>query len=198
MNEIMQAKRNEVIESRRPRPPSAVLKPHLGPHLGCRKFPAVRDFLMAVGRLGDHHMPEDIMARHRAEARAAEEGLPEESELERSRAAYADAAEGRATRAEIGAITAAMLDALPTFDTARAPGYLDGLLFALEVEAEAEPFSAAALAGAAFRILRAETFAPPPDKVLEAVREEQRRYQGRAAILARVLEGKSALREAAA
>ena len=53
----------------------------------------------------------------------------------------------------------------------------DALLFVLEAEEQVEPFSADALAGAAFRMLRSERFAPAPDKLVEALRDEARAYE---------------------
>lgn len=204
MNQITTVDRSTLApaEKARGKPPSAVLKPHLGPHIGRRRFgQEFGEFLKAIGRVEDCHHGAwyaDMQARHRREAEEIAAALPGDAELERLRDAYAAAAEGRATRKEIAAITAALLDALPTFDAAKAPGYLDGLLFALEVEAEAEPFSAQALAGAAFRLMRAETFAPPPDKLLSAIREEQEGYRGRSLVLAHVIKGKDRLRKVAA
>lgn len=197
---IPAAERGQIAKSdTKPRPPSAVLRKHLAAHLRCRSLgPEFGDFMQAIARLRDSHWSAELRERFRAEAEALARRLPTDAELERARAIYAEAAEGQATRAQIGAIVGAMLDGLSTFSTDKAPGYVDVMLLTLETEAETAPFSAAALAGACYRLARSETWPPAPDAVVEAMREEQRRYASRADVLAHVLEGKATLRKVAA
>lgn len=188
MNEIAKSNPRAIdqTQGQRAKPPSAVLQPNLGPHFACRRFEAALcDFLQATGDLRALNGRGGTISR----ARRAAHALPTDAELDRLRSGLVEAAEGQATRAQIGAITAAFLDALPSFNAAKAPGYLDCLLFTLEAEIQVEPFSAQALAGAAFRLLRSEIFAPPPDKIIEAVREEQRRYRANASVCRLTLDG---------
>ena len=106
----------------------------------------------------------------------AAEALPSGGDLRAMQNALTTALESTATQAEISSITAALCDAIPTFDPMKAPGYLDALLFVLETENSVEPFCPQALAGAVYRLMRSERFAPNPDALLDAIREETKRY----------------------
>ena len=161
-------------QSQKPKPPSVVLKDYLRPHLitkrkldgGSRLIYELRDLhikCITPDRIDywssfDHALPEtDVL----------------ESDIDIIRAALSEPLD----RSQIASITAAMCDAIPTFDAVRAGGYLDALLFALEAENAVDPFCPAALAAAAYKLLWSERFVPEPQKVIETLREEQERLK---------------------
>lgn len=166
MNEIV-LQRTEMPATRenRPRPPSVVLRRHLDAH-GERQrlIKIVSKFVKAAADLRTFR-GHSLSGGYADEYRDADQKLPSSEKLNR----MLSDVERRpaATAREIATITGAMIDAIPTFDASRSPGYLDALLLTLEQEASIEPISAEDLAVAAFRILRSERFAPTPDKVLK-------------------------------
>ena len=194
MNELTTPNKGHIVSAENsPKPPSAVLKPYLGPHVALRhlnkeicEFIQDTDFLRYGSRSHD-------FAKKVAFAEELARKLPADADLNRLLDAMPIA--GVATHAEIASIIGAMCDSLATFDAMKAPGYLDMLLLTLELESEIERFSAQALAGAAFKILRSERFAPEPDKLVAAVREEQKAYRCRAHLLGLVLERRGQLRD---
>ena len=172
---ISKPDRRPIAEKNPPRArlPSAVLWPHLAAHLVWMRLPKGAGKVLEAIRFRDQHMT----ASRQEEALIAANALLVDGDLMAQADTLSDALENVATRVEIGSITAAMCDSIPTFDPIKTPGYLDALLFVLETENETKPFSAQALAGGVYKLLRSERFAPTPDTVLEAIREEQRQYR---------------------
>lgn len=98
------------------------------------------------------------------------------------------AGEGCATRAEIARITGAMVGGIPTFDLEKHAGYLDALLFALELKAKVEPFSAEVLAAAAYETMTRSRFIPEPGALIDGIRAQQKTLSNRKWVLERVLD----------
>ena len=169
-----------IAEKTPPRPqlPSVVLRPYLDVKLLCRGcMGEMLEFSSAVVRFEDERRYVNLdRSESLKRVLDAAEALPSGDDLRAMNDTLSTALESVATQAEISSITAAMCDAIPTFDPMRAPGYLDALLFVLETENAADPFCPHALAGAAYKLLRSERYAPNPDTLLEAIREEQGRY----------------------
>lgn len=153
--------------------PSAVIAPKLSAHILLIKPPTLVYRLLSrwreVGRYHSNGVPN-------AEIEMLTNELPETLSLRNEIDTLDDAVNGTATRQDITGMVSAMLDAIPTFDPCKHVGYLDGLRIALEAENSARSFSPQALAGASLKLLRSERFAPPPDLVIETVREEQDKY----------------------
>jgi len=162
----------------RSKPPSVILKRYLGVNILCRgSLREMLEFCSTVVRFEDERRYTNPDRSKSLEAVLyAAEALPSGGDLRAMQNALTTALESTATQAEISSITAALCDAIPTFDPMKAPGYLDALLFVLETENSVEPFCPQALAGAVYRLMRSERFAPNPDALLDAIREETKRY----------------------
>lgn len=169
-----------IAEKTPPRPqlPSAVLRPYLDVKLLCRgSMREMLEFNSAVVRFEDERRYTNLdRSESLKRVLDAAEALPSGEDLRAMNDTLSTALESVATQAEISRITAAMCDAIPTFDPMRTPGYLDALLFVLETENAANPFCPHALAGAAYKLLCSERYAPNPDAMLDAIHEEQKGY----------------------
>ncbi len=179
MNELTTPNKGHVVSAESsPKPPSVILKRYLGANILCRGLMCeMLEFGSAIARFEDkrHYINLDRAESLKGVLDAAE-ALPSGEDLRAIKDALSTALESVATQAEISSITAALCDAIPTFDPMKAPGYLDALLFVLETENSIEPFCPQALAGAVYRLMRSERFAPNPDALLDAIREETKRY----------------------
>lgn len=185
-------------QSPRAKPPSAVLAHHLGAFIVSRRLPreAMGRFLDRLRDVPHHRC--DWRAHRLQEAADAAAELPALAELEHALACITAAGEGRASRAEIARIAAAMVDAIPTFDAEKSAGYLDALLFALELEASVDPFSPEILAAAAYETMCRSRFAPEPAVLIDAIRAQQKTLRSRTWTLARVVENLPKLQAAIA
>lgn len=174
-------------------PPSAVLAKHLGAYVAIRRKipPEMFEFRRRYAHLRfpeDSREPEFAWAEALRSAIAAAEQLPRRAELDEIRVKFRAAAEGHASRRDIARIVGAMADAIPTFDVGKAPGYLDGLAFALEIELHVDPFSTEALAAAAYEALCRARFVPEPQVLIDAIRKRQGAFATHAEFLAIILE----------
>ena len=179
MNELTTPHAGQIAPAdNRSMPPSVILKRYLGVNLLCRG--SLREMLQFNSALVRFENERRYSNLDQGEALKrvldAAEALPSGEDLRAMNDTLSTALESVATQAEISSITAALCDAIPTFDPMKVPGYLDALLFVLETENSIEPFCPQALAGAVYRLMRSERFAPNPDTLLEAIREETERY----------------------
>ena len=195
------AARGEIAERQpaRSKPPSAVLASHLGPYVAIRRLPlrAVHDLLDRMRNLpsaGDY--PErwrNHRAAHLAEAEELAAELPARTELTAIAERIRAASEKHAGRVEIARITAAMADGIATFDAERAGGYLDALLFALELEANVDPFSTAALAAGCYETMTRSRFVPEPAALIDSIRAQQKALVSNRRVLELVVDALASL-----
>ena len=179
MNELTTPHAGQIAPAdNRSKPPSVILKRYLGVNILCRG--SLREMLAlssAVVRFEDErrytNLDRSEALRPVTDAAAL---LPSGEDLRAMQNTLTTALESTATQAEISSITAALCDAIPTFDPMKAPGYLDALLFVLETENSVEPFCPQALAGAVYTLIRSERFVPNPNTLLEVIRQETTRY----------------------
>jgi len=179
MNELTTPHAGQIAPAdNRSMPPSVILKRYLGINLLCRgSLGEMLQFNSAFVRFEDERRYSNLdQGEALKRALDAAEALPSGEDLRAMQSTLTTALERTATQAEISKITAALCDAIPTFDPMKAPGYLDALLFVLETENSVEPFCPQAIAGAVYRLMKSERFAPNPDTLLEAIREEVETY----------------------